>query len=433
MYTKLETLKYLFEDLKFSRDENGALSFDPSVMIYCQADIDAICAAEILKKIFYYNHIIWSFTPVKNPEEFVKIKHSPSFAATSLRAIILLNVGGDVDLFKYFDLLHRPELSVFVLDSKNSINLRNLFVDHSNVFVLIDEESEQDQKLIEKAARKEELEKVTSVEDRIAHAHLYRNETDDFGRSKTRTRRTVGSQNSNSLSTSPERVQYGPSIALQTYILSSEILLKENDMLWLAIIGQTSLFVLRKISLKEYDEKIEFLDAEVSEINDITSFRRVHRHGAVPSHPGDKKIVHINEYPFHFKDLKMKLKDNHDNLDRLLRDIGVPRRAAKQHFPSMEVKWANELANSIFSEGPKLGLLNPLYSSYCKFYGYGRPTLSASDVVYGLITLLKIKQSVSVEFNVEVQWINDFEGNDIWLNNFYTVVEALDRLILFLY
>lgn len=49
MYIGIEALKYFFETLKFFQDESGTLMLDPSVLIYCSADIDAICAAEIFK------------------------------------------------------------------------------------------------------------------------------------------------------------------------------------------------------------------------------------------------------------------------------------------------------------------------------------------------------------------------------------------------
>ncbi|CAG8643191.1 37346_t:CDS:2 [Gigaspora margarita] len=288
--------------------------------------------------------------------------------------------------------------------------------------------------------------------------------TDDFGRPIRKHWTAIDKPIP--LATGPaRRCNHGSSIALQTYTLASTILSNDNDMLWLAIIGHTSLFVSKKINLVEYNKMIGFLDAEVMGLNNSDGVQRIHRHKAVPAHSDDKRIIRINEYPlytlfiinFHVYKIiqisltlliityqcvlighwtlydsmlnseytfnKMRLKENQAaNLDRLLRNIGM----AKQNFPSMDVQVANSLAEMIKEEGPKFGLEYPLYSSYCKFYGYKQPSLSASDAAYGLITLLSTKKSASIEFGVEVRWVSDFGDDDSWLNNFYTVMEALD-------
>ncbi|RHZ61717.1 hypothetical protein Glove_346g174 [Diversispora epigaea] len=274
MYIGLEALKYFFETMKFFQDENGTLMLDPSVLIYCSADIDAICAAEIFKKMFFLKHVIWSLTPIRFSNDFTKCVEKPSPLAKSLRAIILLNVGGDINIPEFFDLKNHLELSVIVIDSLNPINLRNLYEDTKNVFLLLNENSADDQALLEKALSKERKENRMIPDD-----------VDDYGY-PIRNGVAFGSYNQRGIRP-PKREKYGPSIALQTYILSSKNLLKDNDMLWLAIIGQTSLFISRKIDFEEYEETIKFIDAEVSELNDISTIERVHRFHAVPSHPDD--------------------------------------------------------------------------------------------------------------------------------------------------
>ncbi|CAB5371021.1 uncharacterized protein OCT59_007762 [Rhizophagus irregularis] len=124
---------------------------------------------------------------------------------------------------------------------------------------------------------------------------------------------------------------------------------------------------------------------------------------------------------------KMKLKENQgENLDKLLRNMGISHKMSKEYFPAMDVEVANRLAEMINSEGPKYKFDIPLYDGWAKFYGYKLPTFSASDAVYGLITLLKTKPSASIEFGVEIQWVNDFNGRFEWLNNFHTALDALD-------
>ena len=56
MFCDLEQFKHIFETLLFQTDEdNGVVLFDCSVRLYCYADIDSMCAAEILKvKDFFF-------------------------------------------------------------------------------------------------------------------------------------------------------------------------------------------------------------------------------------------------------------------------------------------------------------------------------------------------------------------------------------------
>ena len=49
MYCSIEELEYFFETLEFQQDAKNGLLLDPSVRIYCNADVDAICAVEIFK------------------------------------------------------------------------------------------------------------------------------------------------------------------------------------------------------------------------------------------------------------------------------------------------------------------------------------------------------------------------------------------------
>ncbi|CAG8455406.1 26743_t:CDS:10 [Dentiscutata erythropus] len=427
MYCSVEQFEFLFETLEFQQDEKNGLLLDPSVRIYCNADVDAICAAEIFKKLFYLKNKIWSIKPIRSKEDLEIKDRQPSPLAKSLRAIILLNFGGDIDLSRFFDLSSHPDLIVYVFDSQNPINLRNMYKASWNIFIVLDDKNSPENKdIIEKAQRKECAEQG----DKYEIIGGYKVITDDFGR-PIRKHWTIIDKPI-PLATGPaRRCNHGPSIALQTYALASKILAQDNDMLWLAIIGHSSLFVSKRINLVEYNKKIGFLDAQVQNLNEGDNVQRAHRHKAVPAHSDDKRIIRINEYPLYttlmlnseYTFNKMRLKENQAaNLDRLLRNIGM----AKQNFPNMDVKVANSLAEMIKEEGPKFGLEYPLYSSYCKFYGYKQPSLSASDAAYGLITLLSTKKSASIEFGVEVRWVSDFGDDDSWLNNFYTVMEALD-------
>ncbi|CAG8527140.1 5784_t:CDS:2, partial [Scutellospora calospora] len=385
MYCSTEHFQYFFETLEFQQDENGVLLLDPSVRIYCNADVDAICAAEIFKKLFYLKHTIWSIKPIRNSEDFDIRDKQPSPLAKSVNILIYLDISsnyeriGDIDLSRFFDLSNHPNLIVYVLDSQNPINLRNMYEKSHNVswkrklcfkrLLLDNVNSPEYRDIIEKAKSKE----LAGRDDNYEMVGGYLVITDDFGRPVKKHWTAI--DKALPLATGPaRRCNHGPSIALQTYTLASMILSKDNDMLWYC---HTSLFVSKKINLVEYNKMIGFLDAEVMDLNNADGVQRIHRHKAVPAHSDDKRIIRINEYPLYTLSIvinmlnseytfnKMRLKENQAaNLDRLLRNIGITHRMAKQNFPNMDVQVANSLAEMIKEEGPKFGLEYPLYSSY---------------------------------------------------------------------
>ncbi|RIA90253.1 CDC45 family [Glomus cerebriforme] len=423
MFCNLEQFKHIFETLLFQAEDDVVL-FDCSVRLYCYADIDSMCAAEILKKLFFREHVIWTLKPIRTYDDFDRNDLKPSQNTKSLRAIILLNFGSNLELAREFDLTENPHVNIYVIDSLHPVNLTNLYDRNSHIFIVYDEDSKEYPEYITKALKKES-------EEEFQINTVF---TDDFGR-------PITLDESDNIEVEPKR-RYGTSIALMTYFLASKLLLKDNDMLWLAIIGHTSLYITKRLALLDYKNNVDTLDAEVKELNDLYMSNRLHRHKAVASEADDKRIIPIYEYNCvlmghwtvyesilnsEYTITKMKLKENQgENLDKLLRNMGISHKMSKEYFPAMDVEVANRLAEMINSEGPKYKFDIPLYDGWAKFYGYKLPTFSASDAVYGLITLLKTKPSASVEFGVEIQWVNDFNGKFEWLNNFHTALDALD-------
>ncbi|CAG8562604.1 13034_t:CDS:2 [Rhizophagus irregularis] len=227
-----------------------------------------MCAAEILKKLFFREHVIWTLKPIRSYDDLDRSDLRPSQNMKSLRAIILLNFGSNLELAREFDLTENPHVNIYVIDSLHPI------------FIVYDEESEEYQEYIEKALRKES-------EEELQINTVF---TDDFGR-------PITLDESDNIETEPKR-RYGTSIALMTYFLASKLLLKDNDMLWLAIIGHTSLYITKRLALLDYKNNVDILDAEVKELNDLYMSNRLHRHKAVASEADDKRIIPIYEYPF---------------------------------------------------------------------------------------------------------------------------------------
>ncbi|CAI2164967.1 18560_t:CDS:2 [Funneliformis geosporum] len=248
MFCNLEQFKHIFETLLFQTDEDsGVVLFDCSVRLYCYADIDSMCAAEILKKLFFREHVIWTLKPIRTYDDFDRRDFKPSPDTKSLA--------------REFDLTDNPHVNIYVIDSLHPVNLTNLYDRNSN------------------ALKKES-------EEEFQYNSVF---TDDFGR-------PITLDEADNIETEPKR-RYGTSIALMAYFLASKLMLKDNDMLWLAIIGHTSLYITKRLPLLDYKNHVDAVDAEVKELNDLYISNRLHRHKAVASEADDKRIIPIYEYP----------------------------------------------------------------------------------------------------------------------------------------
>ncbi|CAJ0754261.1 16044_t:CDS:2 [Entrophospora sp. SA101] len=128
---------------------------------------------------------------------------------------------------------------------------------------------------------------------------------------------------------------------------------------------------------------------------------------------------------------RMKLKNRQgENLDNLLRNLGISQIKSKEFFLEMDFETADNLSKNISEEGPKLGFNEPIYAQYVKYYGYKEPSFSASDMVYALQTLLWIKRSKINEFNIgEIDFFDVFKDtNNPWWDNFHTVLDTIECL-----
>ncbi|CAJ0760402.1 11353_t:CDS:10 [Entrophospora sp. SA101] len=128
---------------------------------------------------------------------------------------------------------------------------------------------------------------------------------------------------------------------------------------------------------------------------------------------------------------RMKLKNRQgENLDNLLRNLGISQIKSKEFFLEMDFETADNLSKNISEEGPKLGFNEPIYAQYVKYYGYKEPSFSASDMVYALQTLLWIKRSKINEFNIgEIDFFDVFKDtNNPWWDNFHTVLDTIEWL-----
>ncbi|CAG8448515.1 6445_t:CDS:2 [Funneliformis mosseae] len=195
-------------------EDSGVVLFDCSVRLYCYADIDSMCAAEILKKLFFQEHVIWTLKPIRTYDDFDRRDFKPSPDTKSLRAIILLNFGSNLELAREFDLTDNPHVNIYVIDSLHPVNLTNLYDRNSNIFIVYDEESSEYPEYITKALKKES-------EEEFQYNSVF---TDDFGR-------PITLDEADNIEKEPKR-RYGTSIALMTYMLASKLLLKDNNMLW---------------------------------------------------------------------------------------------------------------------------------------------------------------------------------------------------------
>ena len=80
---------------------------------------------------------------------------------------------------------------------------------------------------------------------------------------------------------------------------------------------------------------------------------------------------------------------------------------------------------------PQYGLSDLYYGSFNMQHGY-RIQLSASDVVYAVCALLESSPETALKLGAQVNWTDvaaqaQTSSSQLWLKNFYTAYDALDR------
>lgn len=259
-----------------------------SILILVAMDVDALCACEILTRLFKSDFMSYSLQAVRGYDDVRRItdmrfcdENGQTKEHTEIRSFVLLNCGAIVNLMA---LCPFPRaIKCYVLDSHRPIHLANVYDPHQQIIIFddgaldrkdipedgsdldiedlgdsSDEDNMQDSE--EESADKEAKEEVTSLE-------LQAEETSDADHEK------VSTDAQNLKKRKRKRREeilryyrgsyYAAPVSTLTFELAQQLNACHCDLIWYAIIGLTKQFNMEQIDMEDYNAMIHFFQDEV--------------------------------------------------------------------------------------------------------------------------------------------------------------------------
>lgn len=414
-------------------------------------DVDALCASRILATLFKQDDVIHRIIPISCEAEFKTLKND-LLECAELHALILINMGSISDLpdpvwFGDFS----PKVTVHVIDSSRPRSLDNYFMrgengerivvwDDMDAETLVEEreawevlryEPEPDS---EEEEESEEDEEEESNDDEGSFdldqgaTHGKRKATDENRASRKRQRR-----NGDAYQVSHEERErclrrlgkyyssgswHGQSAASTIYILATILERVDNDFLWLAILGLTFQYITSRISRDSYEKYHSIFHDEVSRLNPAPTVDADNPQSVISLNPDDLSIRATEELRFtlfrhwtlydamyHSSYVASKLgiwkERGRKKLSGMLAKMGFSIPQTQQPYSHMDLDLKKDLIKKLNDFAPEYELLELLYPSFIRCYGYHSQPLSAADAVEGIGALLDIAGGVRMEVEIE--------------------------------
>ncbi|EPX73193.1 DNA replication pre-initiation complex subunit Cdc45 [Schizosaccharomyces octosporus yFS286] len=465
--------------LAYSKIKEASISGGCVVHIFVALDPDALCACKLLSRLLKADFISHKIRPVSGYRDLENANETILEKNEDLKFLILLNCGNMVDLNGY--LKSDEDISVYVIDSHRPYNLDNLYREN-RIYIFDDGDIEEDMGKIHDAWFA--LESLPSSDEESDSSESENapeddsNDGQDEDESNNPSELPKRSRRRYSAETEQRRVirkdiirkkkeyhyvlaeyydtgsWFGESITNMLYSLGSMLGREDNDMLWLAIIGLTSLEVHCRSSKKYFDRSYNLLKDEVNRLNPVPLERtNVGRpHGKTPY---DQSIRLEDEFRFmlirhwslynamlHSAYVGSRLhiwsEEGRKRLHKLLAKMGLSLVECKQTYIHMDMNLKKTLKSSLQRFAPLYGLDDVIFHSFTRTYGF-KCTLSASDVAYAISALLEVggagtflqAKNVTKEPDMtEEQYLQKFEEEQKqeWLKNFYDAYDALDNV-----
>ncbi|ORX59761.1 CDC45-like protein [Hesseltinella vesiculosa] len=434
-------------------------SLEGNCIIFVAPDVDAICCCKILQSLLKQDIIQHKIVPVAGYQDLERAHTMLVEKDKQLRTIIMINCGGLVDLAEYFP--DADDVTFYVIDSHRPLNLDNI-VSSSNVCVFDDDsETEKMNDLIKVYEEliydnvNDEQENDETVED----DHTTDSE-DDEGPPRQR-RRLNNDQDDRyhkelKLQEYYESMFHANSSSGQMYHLATQLSRANQDLLWLAMVGVTSQFIFERINTTRYMDYVNRFSDEVA------IFQARDPETPTPSKKAEDAIQCEDEYRFmlfrhwslydsmyHSSYVASKLgvwrEYGQKRLNNMFAKMGFSLQQCHQIYTHMDMDLKNILRNKIETVAPLYGLTDICFPSFSRSYGW-KYSLSASDVVYALATLLETSPSAaavlgeSMAFHHDQEWDSlddksDDHPDDLgserrrwWMRNFYITYDSLNSI-----
>lgn len=245
---------------------------------------------------------------------------------------------------------------------------------------------------------------------------------------------------------------YGESIAGLIYGLATDLGREDNDLLWFAIVGLTSMAIQNRTTKANYALYYAMYKDEVVRLNPpaLVLGNVVRANG---SSSNDSSIKPEAEYRFmlyrhwslydamlHSPYLGAKMKiysePGKKQLHKLFAKMGFSLTQCRQIYTHMDLDLKRNLREKLAKFAPQYGLDDLLLKSFVRAYGF-KCTLSASDTSYAITALLEIGRMGPLQRAAHYK--SDENDSDMtqqtmseirqdWLQNFNDAFDALDNI-----
>ncbi|KAL1408302.1 DNA replication initiation factor cdc45 [Vanrija albida] len=427
-----------------------------SVVVFVGVDVDGLLASRILVSLFRQDDIPYRIIPIGGYAE-LEDKTAEALESEELHTLILLSIGAVLpSLEQFFEL--PPGVHLHVIDSHRPWALESLF-DVDNV----DEDGEGnqiwiwgdgDESKLEEVKKSwealqyndvadsdddEESDEEDDEEEEEEEAEDEDEDEDGEGRKRGRQGSSRPKKRRRSTRMAPaardahaRRIEnyynagtsFGMSSAQVVYLLATLLERADNDLLWWAIIAVTCQYASAQIDRDQYDIFQEVLSDEVARLNPETA--------RVPN-PDDRRISSSDEFRFvlfrHWNLFDSMLHSGYvagrlgiwkeqgkKRLRGLLAKMGFPLQQAQQSYLHMDMALKRDLPNKLEAIAPEYGLVELVYPSFMRSYGFFLAAMSAADAVEALQALLEAAHGIRLETEVEGgagggEW---FGGLKVW-------------------
>ncbi|KAF9159605.1 hypothetical protein DFQ26_006365 [Actinomortierella ambigua] len=420
--------------LAYERIRKTALPGQSTVLFFVAADVDAICAFRILATLFKSDSISYVVVPVGNMDD---VKNEAKSISRSIRSVIMLNCGALFNMEDYIEL--HEDITVYVFDSHRPVDLRNCFW-HNEVIVAhdtdLDRELQQEKDALifteeneyEPDADGGRRSPADDEDDLEGDDDDDDDDEDGYGQGRRQRRRTgldtevvPGEKNREWEAASETIVQYmsqgltfGNSISNQCYTIASQLDRVSGHILWLAIVGLTSMYTNEQISHEQYLEKVQLYKDESERLFPAPASRSALSRDipSVSTPLEEGKIQCTDEYRFvmvrhwslyeamyhsHYVASRLGIwrERGRRRLLALLAKMGFSLQESHQVYTHMDINLKRILKEKIESVAPEYGMHEILFTSFLRSRGF-QGAMSASDFAYAASALLEVSPEASI-------------------------------------
>merc|ERR1712166_1437786 len=395
----------------YDRVKSGSASGSSTVVLFVAQDVDSICTCRVLEALFKCDAILFSVVPVTGYQELEVEYQEYVEKSDEVRTVFMINCGAIHDLQVAFGGI-RENISIFVIDCHRPLRYEN--VTSEQIFILDDGSSADAIRRLDEDDEGRRQRQRTGEDGAFVETPPMEAKAPISPRSRAKRRNRLFREYYTGS-------YFGPPSAGLAYTLSLQLGKSDRELLWLAIVGLTEQYVMKRVDQHKYVEQVnEYQD----EVNRICSGEGEKEEGS----SGSSEIKFEEEYQFtlyrhwnlydsvhHSSYVANKFEvwtsAGQKRLKEMFAKMGVSLEEAKQRFSHMSPSVKESLQRYVDPVGREFGLEDVFYGSFHLKQGY-RFQISAADVVQSVSAILARAPNVS---EGSEKYDEDFLRRNFWL------------------